>query len=180
MTTTSSPPVPRRPPGVGILGMLLALVLVALGVLLVHEGLALQGWVDTSPLLQHLLSREAVVEPGALTTLVAAVAALLGLWLLTTAFKRGRRRGVELGTTTSVWMSHGDRDRLVTGTAEDVDGVLGARASVSRRRAVVHVDTTTPEVRGEVASAVERRLAALDAPPRVVVHDSPRHEREAR
>lgn len=176
----TSPPVPRRPPGVGLIGMLLALVLVALGVLLVHDGLAHQGWIDGSPVLEGLLSQEARIEPGPVTTLVAAVAALLGLWLLTTAFRRGRRRGVELDTRTSVWMGHGDLDRLVTGTAEDVDGVLQAKASVGRRKAVVHVDTTTPEVSGEVTAAVERRLAALDRRPRVVVKDTPRHEREAR
>ncbi|WP_225752803.1 DUF6286 domain-containing protein [Actinotalea sp. Marseille-Q4924] len=178
--TPTSPPVPRKAAGAGIIGMLLAVLLVALGILLVHEGLALQGWIDGSPLLEGVLSRRAVVEPGLLTTVVAAALALLGLWLLVTAFRRGRRRGVELDARTRVWMSHRDLDRLVTGTAEEVDGVLGARASVGRRRAVVHVDTTTPEVRGEVAAAVERRLTALDGRPRVDVRATPRHERETR
>lgn len=176
----TSPPVPRGPARAGIIGLVLAVLLVALGVLLVHEGLSLLGWVDSGPVLDQALSRSAVVEPGTVTTLVAVLAALLGLWLLLSAFRRGRRRGVELDTVTSVWMSHGDLDRLVTGTAEEVDGVLSARASVGRRRAVIHVDTTTPEVRDEVASAVESRLAALDARPRVVVEDSPRHEKEIR
>jgi hypothetical protein len=178
--STTSPPVPRKPAGVGLFGMLLALLLVALGVLLVHEGLALRGWIDGSPVLDPLLSSRAVVEPGPVTTLVAALAALLGLWLLVSAFRRGRRRGVELDAKTRVWMSHRDLDRLVTGTAEEVDGVLGAKASVGRRRAVVHVETTTPEVSGDVAAAVERRLAALDRRPSVDVRATPRHEKETR
>lgn len=176
----TAPPVPRGPARAGIIGLVLAVLLVALGVLLVHEGLALLGWVESGPVLDRLLARERVVEPGGVTTVVAAVVALVGLWLLLSAFRRGRHRGVELGTTAAVWMAHRDLDRLVTGTAEEVDGVLDARASVGRRRAVVHVETTTPEVRDEVATAVERRLSALDARPRVVVQDSPRHEREVR
>ncbi|MBC7291968.1 MAG: hypothetical protein H5T83_11640 [Actinotalea sp.] len=178
--TRAAPPVPRSPARAGTIGLVLAVLLVALGVLLVHEGLALLGWVGSAPVLDQVLAREGVVEPGAVTAAVAAVLALIGLWLLLSALRRGRRRGVELGTTAAVWMAHRDLDRIVTGTAEQVDGVLDARASVGRRRAVVHVETTTPEVRDEVATAVERRLAALDSRPRVVVHDSPRHEREAR
>lgn len=176
----TSPPVPRGPARAGIIGLVLAVLLVALGVLLVHEGLSLLGWVDSGPVVDQVLTREGVVEPGAVTTVVAAVLALLGVWVLLSAFRRGRRRGVGLGTASAVWMSHGDLDRLITGTAEEVDGVLDARATVGRRRAVVHVETTTPDVRDEVAAAVERRLSALEDRPRVVVQDSPRHEREAR
>ncbi|MFD0803888.1 DUF6286 domain-containing protein, partial [Streptomonospora algeriensis] len=49
--------------------------------------------------------------------------------------------------------------------AHDVGGVRGADVSVGRRRVTVRVRTDlreAPELRGEVAGAVRRRLAELE------------------
>lgn len=178
--TLSSGPVPRRTPGAGVLGLVLALLLLALGLLLVYEGTVLLGWVEGDPLVTDLLGREAVITPDTVTAAVAGLVALVGLWLLWTAVRPARRRGIALATSTGVWMTHRDLERLVAGTAEDVDGVLDASASVGRRRAVVAVATTSPAVRDHVQAAVTERLSALSAPPTVVVHDNPKREGGAR
>jgi hypothetical protein len=168
--------IPRRPPRVSWLGMLLALLLLVLGALAAFEALALLGWIREDPVATPVLGQEVSAFPDVRTTALGAAMALVGLWLLWTALLPGRRRGVRLKTQTGVWMTASDLSRLAAGTAEDVDGVLSADATVGKRKADVRVETTAPQVRDTVRTAVADRLSALERPPQVVVHDNPRHE----
>jgi hypothetical protein len=174
--TLRSAPVPRAPAPIGYLGMFLAFLVLSLGLLAAYEAMVLLGWLPGDPILSPLLGQQAVVSPDVVTTVIGVVAALVGLWLLWTALRRGRRRGVELDTVTGVWMTHRDLERLAAGTAEDVDGVLEADANASRRKVGVRVETTSPEVRDHVRAAVTERLSGLSRPPKVSVTGSARHE----
>lgn len=173
-------PVPKRPAGIGFLGMLAALVVAALGVLAIYEAVVLLGWTEGEPVLTPFLTGSATVTPDVTTAIVAGIVALLGLWLLWTALKRGRRSGVRVGAGTGVWMTFGDVERIAAGAAEQCDGVLSATANASGRTVRVDAQTTGRDVEGDVRSSVTERLAGLSAPPRVVVRTRPRREAGAR
>lgn len=168
--------VPRSAARAGWLGVVLAIALLGLGLLAAHDATALLGWVDAEPVGTPAVDTEVGVRADTATTLLAVGLALLGLWLIWSALKRSARRGARLATSTGVWMTYGDLERLVNGTAEDVHGVVSARTAVSRRRVRVSVQTTAPEVRDQVQQAVTERLSALQTPPRVTVIGSPRHD----
>lgn len=173
-------PVPERPAGIGFLGMLAALAVAALGVLGIYEAVVLLGWTEGEPVLTPILTGSATVTPDVTTAVVGGIAALLGLWLLWTALKRGRRSGVRVGAGTGVWMTFGDLERIAAGAAEQCDGVLTASAKASARTVRVDAQTTGRDVEGDVRSSVAERLAALSAPPRVIVQARPRREARAR
>lgn len=171
--------VPRRPAAVGYIAMLLALVLTVLGVLAMYDGLLLSGLVDGGePVVTPVVTGPAEFAAQATVAVVGALAMLLGLWLLWTAFKPGRKPGMDLGSGTGVWATYGDLERIAVATAEHCDGVLTARASANRLRIAVRAETTTYAVQDTVRRAVTERLAGLSSAPRVSVTVRPRYEQE--
>lgn len=180
-STVRTAPVPRRPAVVGAVGMAASLLLAALGVLALFDGMAAAGWVRGSePVLTPALTTGLELNPTLPVAVVAALVAGLGLLLVWTALRRGRRAGVRIAKTSGVWMRYGDLERLCAGTAERVDGVLEARAKASRTKVAVSVVTAAPEVAGAVQAAVQQRLSGLDSPPRVSVRTHPSASRGVR
>ena len=168
-------PVPRRSPQVGWVGVLLALALTGLGLLALYEAFVQLSWLDGEPLLTPLLEDGLRLLPDGESTVLGALLLLAGLWLLWTALKRGRLKGVRLATHTGVWTTRSDVERLAVGTARDIDGVLDAQAQVSGRRARLVVDVPDESVREHVSRAVEERLSVLASPPDVEVRTRARH-----
>lgn len=167
-------PIPRRMAAAGVVGMTLAALLVVLGPLALFDGIVLSGWVDGGePVLTPLLVGPAEVGAHGLTVAVGVLIALLGLWLLWTGVRPSGRSGVSLGGGTGVWMTNSDLERIVRGTAEDCDGVLSARAQVTRRRVTVRARTTTPDVEAKIRDTISDRLAGLSPAPQVLVHTEP-------
>lgn len=168
--TLGAAPVPRRSPGAGYLGIVLAVLLLALGLLALYEGIVQAGWTDGAPpVLTEILQGPAVVGPHALTATVGVMLALLGLWLLWTALRPSGRTGFSLGGASGTWMTYGDLERIAVGTAEDCGGVLSARAHASRGRLAVQARTTTDDVRNTIRSTLEERLSGMSKRPDVVV-----------
>lgn len=179
-TIPASAPVPRRPPAIGWVGVLLALAVTVVGVLAIVDGAVRAGWVgDAEPVLTPLLTGPAVVTPQPGAAVVGSLLALLGLAVVWLAVKPGERAGVRLGGTAGIWMSRPDLERLVSATAERCDGVLSAHTRATRRHIRVDLETTTPDVQDAAAGAVRDRLAGLTAP-RITVRTAPRFERRAR
>jgi hypothetical protein len=166
-------PIPRRPAGVGIVGIILALAMVALGALAVYEAVVLLGWAAGEPPLTTFLSDQVVIDRDTLVAAHAPHAGLLGLLLLWTALKPGRRRGVRLDAATGVWLTWADVERLARTTAVRHDGVLSARARASRRRVNISAETTSREVAPAVEAALAERLAPLSPAPRVTMRARP-------
>ena len=163
-------PVPRRSPGAGYLGIVLAVLVLALGALALYEGIVQAGWTDgDTPVLTEVLEGPAVVGPHPLTAAVGVVLALLGLWMLWTALRPSGQSGFSLGGASGTWMTYGDLERIAVGTAEDCDGVLSARAHASRGRLAVRARTTTDDVRDTIRSTLEERLSGMSKRPDVVV-----------
>lgn len=176
----ASAPVPRRPPTIGWVGVLLALAVTVVGVLAMFDGVVRAGWVtDAEPVLTGVMTGPAIVTPQPGAAVVGALLALLGLALVWLAVKPGERAGVQLGRTAGIWMSRPDLERFVSTTAERCDGVLSARTRAGRRHIRVDLETTTPDVQDAAARAVRDRLAGLTAP-RITVRTAPRFERRAR
>lgn len=172
-------PVPRRSPGAGYLGIVLAVLVLGLGVFVLYEGIVQAGWADGgTPVLTEVLTGPAVVGAHALTATVGVLLALVGLWLLWTSLRPSRHSGVAVGGSTGTWMTHEDLEKIAVGTAEDCDGVLSARARAGRKRLDVRARTTTDEVRDVIRSAVEDRLTGMPAAPRVHVRVEPTVERK--
>ena len=173
-------PVPKRPAVIGWVGMVLALLLTVLGAFALFDGVVRAGWVDgAEPVLTPFLTGPAEVAPRPGAAVVAVLVGLIGLWLVVTALRPGRRAGIRLGGGAGIWMGHRDLERLAASTAERCDGVISARARASRRRITVHLETTTPDLEESAAAAVRERLSALAAP-QIDVRTTPRFERNAR
>jgi hypothetical protein len=101
---------------------------------------------------------------------VGVVLLLVGLWLVLKAFGRRTRDALALRGGSGAHLTTGDVARLVTGAANQVDGVLDARTSASRRSATLSITTTgTPGTEAQAQQAAERALSALASPPRVRV-----------
>jgi hypothetical protein len=160
-----------------VLGIVLAVLVVALGVLCVREALVADGRVDGTPWLVPAADALDGLAPSVAVAVIGAVVALLGLWLVLQAFGRRRRTrlpvstaGAAAATSTGVTIGVVDAARLARMAALDGDDVLAAHATATRRTVTVTV-TVPPgaQVTGPVQAAVARQLAPLSAPPSVKV-----------
>jgi|GEM_PF-481384 len=168
---------------VGWLGVVLAIVLVALGVLLVREALVAADVVTGEPWLAPAVDAADGIAPSVAVSAAGVVVALLGVWLVTVAFgRRVRTRlpvrsasddgsaGGSTGRPTGVTIGLGDVARLAASAAEDVNDVLTARASATRRTVTVTVTVLEgDDVDAAVRAAVTDRLAPLASPVAVKV-----------
>ncbi|MDC7123124.1 hypothetical protein OMK64_16455 [Cellulomonas fimi] len=159
----------------GVLGIVLAVLVVALGVACVREALVADGRIDGTPWLAPTVDRIDGLAPSVAVAAIGAAVALLGLWLVLQAF--GRRRRTRLAVSTAgpgapsgVTIGVVDAARLARVAALEVDDVLAARAMATRRTVTVTV-TVPPgaQVVGQVQAAVARQLSPLSAPPSVKV-----------
>lgn len=163
---------------IGVVGPLLAAILTAAGVVLLHDAIAeadsTPGRTWTAMLLDRMDGLTAqwwMMPAGALT-------ALAGLWLIVTALRPRSRKTVAVTSATGVFLRTRDVARLASAAAEDVDGVLSARSVAGRRRVTVTVESSTPEVAERVRHAVQERLAVLSDPMKVTVRPRAHRPRE--
>jgi hypothetical protein len=165
---------------IGVVGPALAIVLTALGVVLIRDALiafdVLPGsaWVPAAlDGLNGLTAEWWMVPAGVAVT-------LLGLWLVVTALRPRSRRTVPITSATGVFLHTRDIARLASNAACEVDGVLSAASTASRRAVTVTVrSTATARIADGVTDAVTRRLRPLETPPRIKVRVRPQlHTRE--
>ena len=143
----------------------LAVLVVVVGVLVVREALIAAGTIDGEPWIAPALDRLDGVGPSAVVTVVGVLLALLGLWFVVIAL--GRRVRTRLAVTSSAGTTIGiaDAARLAAAAADDVDRVLSARATATRRSVTVTVTTLEgDDVADAVRDAVTTRLAPLVHP----------------
>jgi len=155
---------------IGVVGPVLAVLLLALGALLLRDALvaasALSGrqWLPAAAAgLQGFAPARWLIPAG-------IVLALIGLWLIVTALRPRSRKTVPLTSQTGVFLHTRDVARLASGAAADVDGVLEASSTATRKKvSVVAHATADTGLRESVTAAVTERLAPLQSPPRVSV-----------
>lgn len=165
---------PVGPGVISLVGIILALQVVAVGVVAAQTALVASGVLSGNPWLTTAVTAVNGLSPAVWMLPVGIVVALLGLWLVITALKPRPRTGVALQATTGVFLRPRDLARLATSAADDVDGVQDARASATRTKVTVHVTTTGSEdtVADAVKNMVAQRLSALNKPVRVTVRTS--------
>lgn len=173
----------KAPVGRGSLPLvagLVALGLVALGALAVHDALAVSGAVDRDPVTTGVLDAlDGLAHDAPVVLGVGIVAAVLGLLLLPVALGRRPRTSVDLDAATGVHLLTGDLERVVAGAVEGTDSVTDVSVRATRRKVAVHVTSLAPRAqRDEVVRRTRERvdpvLAALASPPRTSV--TVRHE----
>ena len=148
----------------------LAVLLVALGVLVLREALVAAGTVQGEPWLAPAVDSADGLAPSVLVVVVGVVLALLGLWLVVVALGRRVRTRLDVTSSTGTTLGLSDAARLAASAADDVDRVLSAKASATRRAVTVTVTTLEgDDVTDAVRAAVTDRLEPLVHPLSVTV-----------
>jgi hypothetical protein len=179
-TDSPSPPVelaaartPTAAPAAAPWAILFALAVLTLGVVGVRDALVAAGAFGGSSWTQDAANTIDGLTPRTWMIPAGIVLALLGLWWLLAALKPRKRTAIAVSGSPGAWVRPGDLARLVHPTAENVDGVVSASVSVTRRGKVTVKATTTAGdsavLRSAITDAVTDRLAALAAAPKVKV-----------
>jgi hypothetical protein len=147
--------VPRRTGGIAALGMVLALLAIAVGVLAVRDGLAYGGLLGSEPLLHPLAKGIQGLRPSEWVLVAGIVLAVVGLLLLVRALRPSTPKVVPVTAGSGVYLRPRDVGRLVETAVEGVDGVLDVRASATPRRVTLTVGST-----GDAGVAERARAAA--------------------
>ena len=170
---------PLGPGIISLVGIVLALLVIAVGVVAAQTALVASGVLSGHSWLTTAVTAVNGLSPAVWMLPVGIVLALVGLWLVLTALRPRPRTGVALRATTGVFLRPRDIARLAAAAAGDVDGVQDATASATRTTVTVHITTTgaadTAAQGGVVDAAktvVAGRLSALSKPVRVTVRTS--------
>ena len=148
----------------------LAVLLVVLGALVLREALIAAGTVQGEPWLAPAVDSADGLAPSTVVTVVGVVVALLGLWLVVIALGRRVRTRLDVTSSTGTTIGISDAARLAASAADEVDRVLSARASATRRSVTVTVTSLEgDDVTEAVRAAVTERLAPLVQPLSVTV-----------
>lgn len=171
----------RTPVGTGavqVVGIVLAVLLTALGVAAVRDALLATGVIDGSPWLLGAVGRLDGLRPAGWALAVAVLLVLVGGWLVLAGLRPRPRTGLALRAGTGVFLRPAGVSRLASAAAEDVDGVLDSSTSTGRRSVSVTITTTgDASTQAAVRTAVTRRLSHLDPTPTVRVRTRTRQDR---
>ena len=161
---------PRARTAASWLGLVLSVVLIALGVVLVHDALVRLGTVGGEEWITAVADAVGTVRPGTEVAVIGVVLGLLGLVLVIGALRPRRRLGAQVTAGNGQYVLPVDVARLASAAARRVDGVLDARSSATRTTVQVVARTTgDPGASGAVRSAVQDALSVLEHAPRVRV-----------
>ena len=165
----------RPPVGTGaspLVAQLLALALVALGVVGVQDLLARTDVLSQAAWIQTAIDAVDGLAHDTVWVLVGGIAAaVVGLLLLAVGLRRRPRKTLELDAATGVRLRTRDLATLLEDSLETVDGITGVDVKASRRSVGVRASTlVADDRRDEVLRDLEARLAetlgALEHAPR--------------
>ncbi|PWJ52797.1 hypothetical protein SAMN06264364_11749 [Quadrisphaera granulorum] len=160
-------PLPTGAGRIGWLGPLLAVLLIGVAVVLGQDAWTRLGG-GQNTWLGSAISGLNGLAPSTALAVPAVVAVLLGLVLLLTAFSRRTRKALVLRGDLGAHLTTRDVARLAAGAARQVDGVLDASVTATRRKVSVEVVTTGDSATADaVQGDVARALSALVSAPRV-------------
>ena len=158
----------RQPVGTGpapIIGLALALGLIALGVVGIQEALVRSRAIDASSWTTWVLTELDGVRAADWMVVLFGAVILLGLLLMLVVFRRRPRKTIALRAGTGVYLRTGDLARLADSLVEGTDGVIDVKTSASRSRLRIEVTTMEPKARnGALSDIVRERLSPVLAP----------------
>nr|WP_246401903.1 DUF6286 domain-containing protein [Jiangella mangrovi] len=174
-------PAAGRPAAPGIArkaGLLVALLLVALGIAGIYDALVQGGVVDGRKLVEPLLEWLDGLEPQDWMLPAGIAVAAVGLLLVLAALWPRPRRSLPVAARTGVFATRGAVEELTVDSAAGHGGVLGASAKARPRAVVVRVVTDgEPGTAAEVRQGVADRLTRLARAPKVRVGARRKEER---
>lgn len=165
-------PPPRRTPLARFLGPLLAIALVALGVVGIQALAASQQWTREQSWITAVVDSLDGLEPTTGVLVVVSLAGVIGLVLLLTAIAPPRRSHRYAGGDdgAELWITADALAEVAADAADRADGVLTATARATRRGVRVTAVARGAEDKGRhgeiektVRSAVTDRLGDLPA-----------------
>jgi hypothetical protein len=158
---------PKARPAAAFVAVLLALGLMALGAVGIHDLLADQGVIAAGNWARAVLVSVDGLTATPAVAAAAAVAVIAGLWLLLVALKPGRHTHLRAPTDDAdLWISPSALAALAVERAERVSAVTLADAHAGRRRIRLDIRTTEPDATAAIAESVNTHLEGLT--PRVV------------
>lgn len=167
------PPASKTPVGSGVLtvvGLILAALVIALGVVGVHDALVAAGAGAGRPWIDAVAAPIDGLKPAFWLVPVGIALFLTGLWLLLTALRPRASTAIALQAATGVFLRPRDVATLARNAAQEVDGVISAKVTASPRKITVAAKATTGGVQEDISQAVTTRLGALATAPTIRVN----------
>ncbi|QNG20034.1 hypothetical protein G4H71_14360 [Rhodococcus triatomae] len=159
---------PVRPAAAGYVGALVAIALLAVGVIALRDAAVSTPWLDGERWIDSGVRAVDGASPRTWMVPVGVLLAVAGVLALVVAVKPRGKVGTAVSTTTGVWIEPRDIARLATATAESVPGVVEARSTATRRKVSVLVTTSDDSVdTNPVEDAVNQAFSAMETPPKV-------------
>lgn len=170
----------RPPRGTGttpLWGQLIALALIALGVVACRDALAAGDLIDGTVWTDHALQEADGIQARDWMLVVFAAIAVIGLLLVIVATKPRPHKVVRLTADTGAYLRSRDLAHLAAAVVEDTDGVTDVKATSSRRRLKLRVRTVehrsaNQQLRDRIGQRLADVLAALETPPRTKIRIS--------
>ncbi|CDO05405.1 hypothetical protein C1S82_13210 [Mycolicibacterium cosmeticum] len=187
MTTADAVPLPaagRVPVATATaryIGVVLAVVLLAAGVLAVREAGVTLGWITGTSWIGTALTAVDGLRSQWWMVPAGAVALAAGAWLVFSALRPRRKTAIAVDASAAVWMRPRDVARLASHAAAAVPGVEVLRAEATRRKVTLYVGLTGAEsgdaagagsgaaAKGAITAAVGSATEILLPPPRIAV-----------
>ena len=163
---------PLALPAAGFTGPLVALLVLAVGLVGIRDGVVAAGWLDGSSWTGAAAEWIDGLTFDGWMIPVAIVSIIVGLLLLFAALKPRRKTAVALTAETSVYIEPAGIARVAADAARSVPGVLDARASATRRSVTVRADVTGDDRSGlkkAIADQVRSALEPLATAPKTSV-----------
>lgn len=161
MTTRTPPKAHAWSTAVGIL---LALLLIAAGVIAVHDWLIGLGWITGDDWLTSAMEAVDDIQVETWMVVAAVPLALVGLWLVLVGIKPRRRTHQPTpDSELDLWITPGALAAIAGHAADRQPGIASATAHPRRRRIDVDISTEDrgAEVQSRVQEAVEHSLEGL-------------------
>lgn len=161
---------PRANPAVRWITVVLGVLLIALSGVLVRElWFTSQDQPFTSWLLPVFNTMASSLIDAKVVTL-GIIIALVGLWLVITAFIPRARTHVRVDSPASIWVRPVDIARKATNAARAETGSTTVRSKANRKKLTVEVDDDgTGSTQERVTSLLNGEFSRLQAPPAVAV-----------
>ena len=147
---------PVAAPAAGYVAALIALLILAVGVVALRDAAVHFGWLRGTAWTDTAVSGldGLTYQPWMLPAGIVAI--LIGLWWVSAALRPRRRTALAVPARTSVWIAKSDLARLASAAAASVPGVLDSRSSASPRTVKVTADVTgsDPALKAAITTAV--------------------------
>lgn len=161
---------PRANPAVRWITVVLGVLLIALSGVLVRE---LWFYAQDQPFTSWLLPVFNTIASSLIDAKVVTlgiIIALVGLWLVITAFIPRARTHVRVDSPASIWVRPVDIARKATNAARAETGSTTVRSKANRKKLTVEVDDDgTGSTQERVTSLLNGEFSRLQAPPAVAV-----------